>query len=495
MRITDRRPKLARAAGAGSGGHPRRVRLIVTFVLASFSCIATAASSSANSVRPDKSYPPSGNQPIAITAGPEGSLWFTEHDAIARVTQAGEISEFPSEELSQSKQGIATGSDGNLWFTERTGIGRATPSGSISEFSVPAGFKPAAIVSGPDGNLWFTDSSGLSRIGRITPAGDVTIFSGPGEGHLPVELASGSDAVWFTEGYDLRTRTFGLASIGRISPTGKVSEYPSGGGFRRFRATTGIAAGPEGDVWFGMGGYVGRLDPQGPVIRRFSLPPGLSIQQAVAGPDGNMWFAAHSGSRPGFPSVVRVTPNGRNTAFKVDEAGAVASITTGADGNIWFTILPQAYPSPGVGGRYIGRIATAQLPGTPEVSGDQVVAWRRWLTPRIACSGTDSNGACVGQLQFYAEVEGPRGGVSRRRIGSGSYELVAGESQLLHLPLTRLARRILAKDARLKAFAVFEASDDSEDESTTGQRVVLKRRWRTSAVIRHRHHSHHDHRS
>ena len=66
--------------------------------------------------------------------------------------------------------GITAGPDGNLWFTNLHGasIGRITPSGTISNFTDPSISFPAWIASGPDGGLWFT-SDGYNTIGRITP--------------------------------------------------------------------------------------------------------------------------------------------------------------------------------------------------------------------------------------------------------------------------------------------------------------------------------------
>src|ERR1700761_2057853 len=89
---------------------------------------------------------------------------------------------------------IAAGPDGNLWFTEAQAnqIGRITPAGDVTEFS--AGISPASgpdgIVAGPDGNLWFTEATG-NRIGRITAAGVVTEFPVPTATSTPISIAAG----------------------------------------------------------------------------------------------------------------------------------------------------------------------------------------------------------------------------------------------------------------------------------------------------------------
>ncbi len=65
-------------------------------------------------------------QPIAIVAGPDGSLWFTENGTskVGRLPTSGiGLSEWGngSNGMSAGAQpwGITVGSDGNIWFTER----------------------------------------------------------------------------------------------------------------------------------------------------------------------------------------------------------------------------------------------------------------------------------------------------------------------------------------------------------------------------------------
>jgi virginiamycin B lyase len=124
--------------------------------------------------------------PGDLVVGPDGNIWFTEAvpggNAIARITPAGRITEFP---VSQGGNltNIVAGPDGNLWFptNDPTTIARITPSGKITQFS--AGIPPPSreqgapnigeIVVGPDKNLWFTQSN-PPAIGRITPDGHIT---------------------------------------------------------------------------------------------------------------------------------------------------------------------------------------------------------------------------------------------------------------------------------------------------------------------------------
>jgi virginiamycin B lyase len=58
-----------------------------------------------------------------LTGGPDGSLWFTEHDGhIGRITPAGTNSTYALPSAASRLTGIAQRPDGALWFSE-TGTG------------------------------------------------------------------------------------------------------------------------------------------------------------------------------------------------------------------------------------------------------------------------------------------------------------------------------------------------------------------------------------
>jgi len=112
----------------------------------------------------------------AITAGPDGALWFTEKTAnkIGRITTAGVVTnEFAITTAAAGANDITTGPDGNLWFTEEAvnKIGKMTTSGIVTEIAVPtASSQPEGIALGPDGNIWFSEYS-ASKIGRVNLTG------------------------------------------------------------------------------------------------------------------------------------------------------------------------------------------------------------------------------------------------------------------------------------------------------------------------------------
>ena len=120
---------------------------------------------------------PTTGSPAAITAGPDGSLWFTEvySNRIGRITTAGVVTEFPiptanSFDGGPRVGGITAGPDGNLWFTNQfnNSIGRITSAGAVTNYTGTGLASPVSIAAGPDGNLWFTNPENNS-IGRLIP--------------------------------------------------------------------------------------------------------------------------------------------------------------------------------------------------------------------------------------------------------------------------------------------------------------------------------------
>jgi streptogramin lyase len=287
-------------------------------------------------------------EPIGITRGPDGNLWFADIHAIGRITPAGVVTEF-SQGLAAGSEPveIAAGPDGNVWFTEggTDRIGRITPAGVITEFSTPTpggnDVSISGITAGPDGNLWFTEGAGA--IGRITTAGAVTLFTGGLTSLIqPNLITAGPDGnLWFT---DLSGN-----KIGRITPAGAVTEFPV---ISRSSEPFGITAGPDGNLWFTESATdrVGRITPAG-VVTEFAagITPGAIPSEIAAGPDGNLWFTE------GADALGRITPAGVVTEFAtgITAGSDPRGITAGPDGNVWFTEFA---------GNRIGRLALAAPP-------------------------------------------------------------------------------------------------------------------------------------
>jgi streptogramin lyase len=154
-------------------------------------------------------------QPLDITAGPDGNLWFTEighvGSSIGRITTSGKITEFPLPSANTFLSSITAGSDGNIWFTGigtnngPSKIGVITPQGKIREFTLPHSIL-GSITRGPDGNLWFAEfqysgtGTTAGEIGRITTAGKISDFPLPTSSNSPTSITFGTDhTLWFIE--------------------------------------------------------------------------------------------------------------------------------------------------------------------------------------------------------------------------------------------------------------------------------------------------------
>ena len=78
-----------------------------------------------------------------------------------------------------------------------------------------------------------------------------------------------------------------------------------------------------------MTNYVGRVTPTG-VVTEFAIPTlGRNAQWITSGPDGNLWFTEENGDMPG-----RVTPAGVITEFALPANTAPLGIVSGPDGNL-----------------------------------------------------------------------------------------------------------------------------------------------------------------
>jgi len=165
--------------------------------------LLTACSQQKASQAPSKTPTPSiiaefgADNPADLTIGPDGTIWFTEHEPnyVGRITSKGSISLFTTPVVGDKRGGITAGPDGDIWFVSlgpTTKIGRLTPVGGFTMFALPHGGDIYNLTTGPDGNLWFCEYAN-NQIGRITPTGAVTEFALPTPGSHPQSITTGSD--------------------------------------------------------------------------------------------------------------------------------------------------------------------------------------------------------------------------------------------------------------------------------------------------------------
>ena len=244
-----------------------------------------------------------------ITAGPNGTVWFTgtttdnPSPVVGELTATDQQQYFSKGISPKSELGsIAEGPDQNLWFTSSggtvyrisSGVGNSGdgPIGSV-KFQSGDGILPAlgGITTGPGGRLWFTESSGQVnapvQVGSIGVHGGVT--GGPSaSSDLPAQITEdGQGDLWFTEPNN------GL--VVRVDPQGQVQQFPAD-----VSGPFGITLGPDGNIWYTGLNAIGRIAPTGGTPTVFSLA-GLSnepvdARDITAGPDGGLWFTTDSNS-------------------------------------------------------------------------------------------------------------------------------------------------------------------------------------------------------
>ena len=159
-----------------------------------------------------------------------------------------------------------------------------------------------------------------------------TEFSAPSRDFIgPVQfITAGSDgALWLTADSNV---------IVRISTQGAVTTttLPS----FQFNAQV-ITAGPDKALWFTLPNSVpgdttariGRLTTKG-AFTSFKIPFSSLPFGITSGSDGNLYFTDQLKA-----SIDRITPQGKITRFffKDPNGGIPGTITTGPDGNLWFT--------------------------------------------------------------------------------------------------------------------------------------------------------------
>lgn len=191
-----------------------------------------------------------------------------------------------------------------------------------------------------------------------------------------------------------------------------VTSYPLPSGNKPY----GIAAGPDGALWFteyaidGAGpssnGKIGRISTGG-VITEYALPSSIT-----AGPDGALWLIEQAPSGPNAAFILRLTTSGASTQY--DYAGSMGfgyNITSGPDGALWSTIYGSVLRTTTDGG--ITRFSV--FPGNGIVTGPDGALWfdsRATNTPqitRLTTSGVATSFTSTARKGMFNIVAGPDG--------------------------------------------------------------------------------------
>jgi hypothetical protein len=271
--------------------------------------------------------PTANANPLYITAGPDGNLWFTD----AGTNQIGEINptthavaKFAIPTANSNVDGITVGPDGNLWFTENSAIqiGEINPTPpAITEFAIPT--YPRGITAGPDGNLWFNQSAG--QIGEINPmTHTITEYAVPYANAVSNFITVGPDGnLWFTD--SSANNAIGVVTLYQTSsPHLVMTQQPpagltAGNPITSFTGavTVAIADNPGGTT---LGGTLTATALNG--VATFS---GLTLNRAAI---GYMLNAYASGLGGVVTSAITVTPASATQLVITQQPPATVKVST-----------------------------------------------------------------------------------------------------------------------------------------------------------------------
>ena len=142
-------------------------------------------------------FPTSGG--TSMTMGPDDRVWIPQADeSINALTVSGQNTNYCCTQ--EPVVDIVAGPDGNVWFVEHDYIGNITPSGVITQYSEPTSLGLASLAVGPDKRLWFT-SGNSSYLGRVSLSGKTQFFENPinPEGEEGTIVAGPDNNLWFAE--------------------------------------------------------------------------------------------------------------------------------------------------------------------------------------------------------------------------------------------------------------------------------------------------------
>jgi streptogramin lyase len=252
------------------------------------------------------------------------------------------------------------------------------------------------------------------------PVGTITEFSkGVTPASEPFGIAAGPDGnVWFTESGFEKTP----GAIARITPAGVVTEFRNG--LPEFSGPGGITTGPDGNLWFtDSGGRIGRITTSGAItefsagLLSFATPTSI-----VAGPDGNLWFTDFRGR------IGRITPAGGITEFPLPSEWQESdpnAIAVGPDGNLWFTEYGHFEEAvKGYVGGGVGKISP-----TTDAIGEVPLGPASGLRPYGIAQGADGNmwfslqGGSIGRITPAESITVSSSGITP---GSSPQGMTAG---------------------------------------------------------------------
>jgi streptogramin lyase len=224
---------------------------------------------------------------------------------------------------------------------------------------------PTAVAVDAAGDLFIAEPYN-NRVREVSPSGIITTVAGNGTGGFggdggpatAAELSSPA-AVAIDAAGNLYIVDQDNTRVREVSPSGMITTVAGNGTFgfggddgpataAQLYTPGGVAVDAAGDLYIAdtNNNRIRKVtSTSGADITEFALPtPGSHPQGITTGPDGNLWFTENASHQIGT-----ITTAGSITEFPVPSGSAPSLITVGPDGNLWFT-----EPA----GNRVGRVTT-----------------------------------------------------------------------------------------------------------------------------------------
>ncbi len=295
---------------------------------------------------------------------------------------------------------IIVGPDSYLWFTEQNAISKMSVNGAYQRFPLkPSDVGPGTLTIGPDGNIWVNPATGVSTAGgvvpvspsiiKITPTGAITRYPITAALNLTTNLVRSRNRLYFglltlnkhrDQGPKIIADIMTNGTIERAftprdptlsdgwvdvfgSPKGKLWLYDYQGGVQACAYSGKCSYVEAGASFYGASvhgtviayspndrctyvsdagdGAIYRLSPAGQIVSAFRSP-WLTGYGALAYYNRAIWITL-GGDAQGHPLLGRLDAHGKFSVVALPFVGGseVLALTKGPDGHLWY--LRQHY--------------------------------------------------------------------------------------------------------------------------------------------------------
>ncbi|WP_110208670.1 hypothetical protein [Nocardioides daejeonensis] len=456
---------------------------------------APAAPESDTAARPDRAAGP------LRSATPRVDVLPTRRVPRPRVSKRS-MTVYPVPTSSAGLRRITPAPNGDLWFAEGNAnkIGRITTAGVITEFTLPATTTGDGVVKDLDvdsaGNVWVVWDTGW-KVSRIVPSTS-TAYTWGFDYPYGEEVRVGPGAVWVTVSYD---------EDGIVKIVGDNANWDANAP----ECDGALGRGRDGLMWCQQFDKLIQVNAAGTGGTAYPLPSNATYPYSVAtGPTNKIWFGRDTGgtmfTSPGDGNVGWITNSNAVRTVRVGSRVAPRSLTTGADGNVWFASVGAAK---GIGHLNVNGEGAVAAVGNykptsvaygkdgniwfTDADNNSVVRVDRddlWVTNVNVGSGSQLKPHTQPKAKVKGKVDADKKRKSavlklacgsgkvpcqgkvvvkagKKKVAKGGYRITAGSKGKAKLTLTAMARNLLKKHRSVKVVVSLKPAAGKKVTKTT----------------------------